>query len=255
MSLDDIQVKLGWKNRDFEYIKDNKIDKIVIQSQRDTGFKFTVTDKRTISEMYDILSSGRQVTEKSTLEPDYVFEMYEDANSEPKYKFMYVAGLDKTEAGNLYSDDKVYVVSRRIDNDIIRNLWNLRKPREFEKVYYPSIISVLEKYGKDINTAGKVGINISEDLDVAKYILSTNLEDFKNTLNQEAGYAELVKDNKDQYDVLATMKTQGYKSDIYKARLIVNKKKDNVEQIYYIKAKYENGEWGIDVSTDKPKDW
>ena len=34
------------KNNDFEYIKENKINKIIIQNTRDPGYRFIVTDKK-----------------------------------------------------------------------------------------------------------------------------------------------------------------------------------------------------------------
>lgn len=248
-AVEKLQIRLGLKNLDFEYIKQDKIDKIVIQSTRDLGFRFIVTDKRTIKELYDILSSSKKVDEKSSLEPDYIFEMYEgDATV---YKFKYITGLDKTDAGNLYSDDgeDIYIVSKRIDNDIIRNLWNLRKPREFEKVYYGSILTVLDTYKAEINKGAKIGIDISEDLDVAKYIFSTDLENFKQSLKANISNAELVDKNRDDFDILVTVKTQGYKSDKYRSVLTVYNKKEKSEQKYYTGCRHENGEWDINVNT------
>lgn len=248
-AVEKLQIRLGLKNLDFEYIKQDKIDKIVIQSTRDLGFRFIVTDKRTIKELYDILSSSKKVDEKSSLEPDYIFEMHEgDATV---YKFKYITGLDKTDAGNLYSDDgdDIYIVSKRIDNDIIRNLWNLRKPREFEKVYYGSILTVLDTYKAEINKGVKIGIDISEDLDVAKYVFSTDLENFKQNLKVNLSNAELVDKNRDDFDILVTVKTQGYKSDKYRSVLTVYNKKEKSEQKYYTGCRHENGEWDINVNT------
>lgn len=248
--VNDLEVKLGWKNRDFEYIKQNKIDKIIIQSTRDAGFRFIVTDKRTINDLYNILSSAKEVSEESTLDPDYIFEMHEGGDK--IYKFNYIAGLDKKDAGNFYSDDKVYIVSKRIDNDIIRNLWNLRKPREFAVVYYKSILSLLSKYNNDINKGSRIGINLSDDIDIAKYILSTDLEDFKLQLHEVMGNAELVSSNREDFDVLVTVKTYGYKSDVYKAIVYVQNKNDKSEQKYWIMNKHENGEWNINIYNEKP---
>lgn len=248
--IDDLEVKYGWKNRDFEYIKENKVNKIIIQSTRDTGFRFIVTDQRTITELYDILSTAKAVSEKSSLEPDYIFEMYED---DTVHKFMYIAGLDKQNLGNLYSDNQIFIVSKRIDNDIVRNLWNIRKPREFQNVYYKSILLLLEKYGKDINKGGKVGIDLSEDIDVAKYMLSTDLEEFKANLKQVMGNAEMMGKDKEAYDARVTVKTYGYKSEIYKSIITVYNKNDKSETKYYVMDRYENGEWNLQVSNTKPE--
>lgn len=95
--LDRLKVKTGLKNSDFEYIREERVDKIVIQNMRDQGFKFVVTDQNAIKDLYDILSSGKKVSKKSSLQPDYVFEIYEGNNK--VHRFKYVAGLDKKDGG------------------------------------------------------------------------------------------------------------------------------------------------------------
>jgi hypothetical protein len=245
--MEDMQVKFGLKNKDFEYIKNNKIDKIIIQSTRDPGFRFIVTDQRTISTLYDILSSAKAVTEKSSLDPDYTFEMYEGESN--VYKFNYITGLENKDTGNLYSDNKTYIVSKRIDNDIISNLWNLRKPRDFQIVYYNSLMEVLKKYKSDIDKGGKIGIDFTQDIDVLKYIYSINLEQFKTDIKSVLPNADLVKNNKDDFDETITVKTIGYKTDKYRSMITVYNKKDQSEHKYYTGCDYDNSEWAIRVDT------
>lgn len=212
-TLDKVEVKLGLKNQDFEYIKQGKIDKIIIQNTRDKGFKFTVTDPSTISDLYDILSSAKSVQKKSSLQPDYTFEM--DEGTDKIYKFNYIVGLDPKYDGNLYSDSKNYIVSNRLDSDIIKSLWNINIPKDFKDVYYSSIIQVLKNYLKDGKANKKVGINLNLDIDALKYILSVELDDFKTTLSKEVPSAEIASDNKN-YDCLAEVETQGYKRGVSK---------------------------------------
>lgn len=251
--IEKAKIKMGLKNTDFEYIKNNKADKIIIQSTRDPGFRFIVTDKRTITNLYDILSSAKKVEKKSSLDSDYVFEIYEGSLV---HKFNYITGVDKKEYGNLYDENNTYIVSDRIDNDIISNMWNIRKPREFEKTYYGSIIAFLEQYGGSITrNSNNIGIDISSDIDVAKYILSMDLESFKKSLSETISGAKLVNKDRENFDVLITIKTQGYKTDVYKAVITVYDKKDKSEKKYYINNKHENGQWTIMVSDTKPKNF
>lgn len=246
--IEEMKIKMGLKNLDFEYIKENKVDKIIIQSTRDLGFRFIVTDKKTISELYNILSTAKTASEKSSLEPDYVFEMYEAGDI--VHKFNYVTGLEKKDVGNLYNEDKEYIVSKRIDNDIIKNLWNLRKPREFENVYYTSLLKVLQTYNNEIKSEGKIGIILSDDVEVAKYVFSMDLERFKEDLKEVLSNGELVQGNKENFDVLITVKTQGYKSDKYRSMITVYNKQDKSEKKYYTGCVHENGEWTIRVNTE-----
>lgn len=248
--MDSLKVKFGLKNNDFEYIKQNKIEKIVIQNTRDQGYRFVVTDKTAIQELYEILSTAKEVKEKSTLKPDYVFEMHEAHDK--VHKFNYVAGLDKKNGGNLYSDDKIYIVSKRIDNDIIKSFWNIRIPKDFTDVYYNSILKVLNEYSKSAKNNKNIGINLSEDIDVAKFILSTDLEDFKSKLKDKYDNASLVEGDDSKYNVLMTVKTQGYKRLLYKSIITFYDRTEKSEIKYYIKSEYVNRSWNTKVYNSKP---
>ncbi|KAJ49856.1 hypothetical protein BD780_003968 [Clostridium tetanomorphum] len=250
---DSLKVKLGLKNNDFEYIKQNKIEKIVIQNTRDQGYRFIVSDKRAIQELYEILSSAKEVKEKSTLKPDYVFEMHEAHDK--IHKFNYIAGLDKKNGGNLYSEDKVYIVSKRIDNDIIKSFWNIRIPKDFTDIYYKSILKTLTQYLKDTKITKSIGINLNEDIGTAKFILSTDLEEFKGDIKEKYQNASLAEGDNSSYNVLMTIKTQGYKRLLYKSIITFYNRTEKSEVKYYVKGEYENRGWNIEVSNKKPDDF
>lgn len=248
--IDDMKVKAGIKNTDFEYIKQGKIDRVVIQSTRDQGFRFVVSDKNEIGELYDILSTAKSAPQKSALEPDYIFEMVEGNNK--VHKFSYVAGLDKTDSGNLYSDDKIYVVSKRIDTDIIKRFWIIRKPKDFKEVYYGSIIETLNQYLKDKDKNKNIGVSLKDDVDSAKFMLSADLEEFKGDLKDKFKNVSIMDKDKENYQVWMTIKTQGYKSTLYKATIVFEDKAEKSEKKYYIYDKYENNRWNVKVSAEKP---
>lgn len=250
-SFDEVKVKLGVKNNDFEYIKQGRIKKIIIQSTRDKGFRFVVTDEIAIKDLYEILSSSKEVNEKSTLESDYIFEMYEGIDK--VHKFNYIAGLDEKDGANLYSENKSFIVSKRIDNDIIQNFWNIRKPIDFKTVYYDSILKVLGNYIKNNDKSKKIFLNVNEDNEVAKFILSTDLESFKGELLNNFN-TTLVKDNNIDYDVLIKVKTEGYKATIYKSTVTIKTSLSDKEKIYYVVAKYDKGLWNIETFEDKKPD-
>lgn len=258
--VDALKVKMGMKNKDFEYIKQGKIKKIVIQNMRDPGFRFVVTDKKAIADLYDILSTAKEVNNKSTLDPDYEFQMEE--SSSKIYKFSYIAGLDKKDAGNLYSSDKVYVVSKRIDNDIIKNFWNIRKPKDFNNIYYGLILDQAESYSKGNGNGKTIGINLNNDVEAAKFIFSTDLEDFKSNLASRVSSVELMVPSTTNvqtkaYDVVMEIKTIGYKTFIYKGEITFSDKKNNSQKKYYvtIQDKDKVGNWTTTVDEKKPSDW
>ena len=251
--IDQAKVKMGFKNEDFEYIAEGKANKIIIQSTRDRGFRFEVTDKKTISGLYDILSTANKVEKKSELDADYIFEIHV---GEDVYSFNYVVGLNKKGEGNFYDDNNIYEVSKRLDNDIIQNLSFVRKPREFKTIYYNTILMPLEEK-KDILASKKIGIDLNEDVDCKKYILSIELEDFKRELEKISNDITILKpeDSKEDYDVIVTVKNAGYLSKTFKTIVTIDDKKDKTYNNYYMLAKYQT-KWEIEMQEGKaPKGW
>ncbi|WP_462391802.1 hypothetical protein [Clostridium cadaveris] len=251
--IDNLKIKMGLKNNDFEYISENKIEKIVIQSTRDEGFRCVVTDKKTINNIHDILSSAKAVEGKTDLDSDYIFEIYE-WGKEP-HRFNYVVGVQDKKMGNFYNDNESYVVSKRIDNDIIRNLSVLRKPRDFSVLYYRMIMQFLDENKYLFENSSNIGINIKDDIEVAKYILSIDVENFKDDLKAEFPNAELVKDNKEEFDTVVNIKTYGYKEKVYKCIITVKYKGSNKESKFYALCQVEDNSWNIQISDKKQDDF
>lgn len=252
-----VKVKMGLKNEDFNYMNQGKIRKIIIQSTRDRGFRFVVTSSQTINEIYDILSSAKATSTKSTLEPDYVFDLYK--SDKVKYdSFYYIAGLDKKDSGNLYNSKKSYIVSGRIDNDIIKDFLDIdakRLPNNFSKVYYPMISQALTQYessGVDKNKS--VGINFKDDVNALKYVLSTDIEEFRKKLPVNAS---IIKDDKVSTDIVEKVETRGYKTDVYKCKITFYDNKTMVQKVYYATGKYDNGKysWSISISDSVPSNF
>lgn len=248
---DNIGVKLGLINNQFDYIKQNKVDEIVIQNVRDTGFRFIVTDTKAIDDIYKLLRKGKQTDKKSSYDPDYVFEVH---IGDDVRKYNYVVGVKKE--GNFYDDDTVFNVSNNLDDIILQNLSFIRKPRNFESVYYDSIIDVLDKKKSDIQNL-KIGINLSADADCLKYVFSKDLESFNKKLSKEGYNASIMDNNSSDFDIVLSTRNRGYNSKIFKTAITINNKKDSSSNTYYVVADYDYQKWNIKVSEpDKmPEDW
>lgn len=245
-----LRQKVSMKNTDFEYIKQGKIRTVIIQSTRDKSYKFIITDQRTINELYNILSSAKSASSKSTLEPDYIFELQESSNKIDTYK--YVSSVNGQDAGNLYNDNKIYSVSSQIDESIISSFSILKRtPKNFKSAYYEGITEILSKYAKDKNK--KIGIDISGDIEAAKFIISSEINDFSTKIASTYGNIEIKHDDK-KYDVVAKVITQGYKADRYKIIVTFTDSTDNSETKYYMDANYKSYKWNFDIFTDSDKD-
>ena len=250
--VENIEKKLGWKTDYFQYLDSENVEQISIQSMRDLGFKFIVTEGSAKNTMYNLLSKAQKSTEKANLEPDYIFEF--DLGDEVK-KFYYVVG---SESGNFYNDTDVYTVSNRIDEVIIQNLSFIRKPKEFNYIYYKPILEVLKKVEPSLKDKDyKIGINIKSDADCLKYIFSNDLKDFTSDAEKIISNVELVQTTTAGYDVVITVKNRGYDTLVYKTAIIVNNKRENTEETYYVVAQYEYKKWNISISEPnvKPSNW
>ena len=253
-TIDNGMVKLGLKNNDFEYIKENKVNQIIIQSTRDAGFRFVVTDKNAINDIYNIVSSGRIKESKSKLDADYIFDIY---IGEEVKSYKYVVSASDSDTGNFYDDEKAYLISKNLDDTIIKNLSFVRKPRDFEDIYYKCILDVLEEKKDSLKEDNKVGVNIAGDVDCLKYMFSIDLEQFKKDIDKILPGTTLVENNSDDFDTVITVKNRGYSSKVFKTTITVDDKKNKIYETYYVSAVYESKGWDIDIGevNTKPENW
>jgi hypothetical protein len=252
--INDLEVKMNVKNEQFEYIKQNRVDKIVIQNVRDSGFRFVVTDPKAIDDIYKLLSAGSEVSKKSSLDPDYIFDIC--IGDEVK-KYQYVVGANEHDTGNFYNEDKAFSVSKNLENTIMQNLSVIRKPRDFQYIYYQSILKVIESKKDILSNDNKVGIDIGGDTDCLKYIFSVDLEDFKKNLKKVLPNVDIVNNNYENFDTVIKVKNRGYNSTVFKTLITVDNKKDKSFESYYILAEYNYKDWDIKVSEPNkvPQDW
>lgn len=253
--IDNLEVKMNLKNNQFDYIKQSKVDKIVIQSVRDSGFKFVVKDDKAIEDIYNILSKGSQVSQKSTFDPDYIFEVY---IGDEVRKYNYVVGDNEHNVGNFYDENNAFSVPKNLENTIMQNLSFIRKPRDFNYIYYESILKVIEAKKDSLSNQNKVGIDIGGDIDCLKYIFSVDLEDFKKKLSKTLPSVGLINtgDN-DNFDTIIKVKNKGYNTTTFKTLITVDNKKDKSFENYYVTAEYNYKDWTIKVSEPNkmPQNW
>ena len=246
-AINNIEKKLGLRNDYFEFLNSDNIEEISIQSTRDLGFKFIVTEPSAISDMYELLSRAKISENKSTLQPDYIFEF--KIGDEVK-NFYYVVGSDE---GNFYNNDITFTVSKRLDEGLIKNLSFIRKPRDFEVVYYDSILDVLGTAVKNENIKDlKVGIDINGDIDCLKYVFSIDLNDFVKRAKKIIPSVELVNNNSEDFDVVVTVKNRGYDTTNFKTLITINNKLSKTQNLYYIIAVNEFKEWNISITGPNP---
>lgn len=232
--LDELKVKYGFKNTDFEFLNSQDIDSIIIQSTRDKGFRFIVTDKSTISGLYESLSSAKKTEDVIGHDPDYIFEIHDMDGHVVKYN--YVAGVSDQNRANFYSEEESYIVTDRIDNNLIQNLYSIRKPKFFEDIYYGSFLDLIKMVKEEYNGKG-IGIKFYDDVEALKYQLSRDIEDFRAEALKEGA---VILSHGEKAEAVLEVKTQGYTTLVFKAVVTLKIESDLVNRKYYIHGKYIN---------------
>lgn len=243
--------KSGFKNKNNYFDNVGQVDQISIQSIRDKSFKFLVTDEKSIVNMYELLSKAKVSEVKSDLQPDYIFEI--KMGDEVK-QYNYVVGAYE---GNFYNDEVNFTVSKRLDEGILQNLSIIRKPRDFEYIYYEPILDIIDKLSKTVDFKDRnVGIDIKDDVDCLKYIFSTDLENFLQKARKKAPNIEVIDNNAKDFDIIIRIKNRGYSTTEYKSNITVEDKKENTEYYYYVVGENQYKEWNINIykEDELPKD-
>ncbi|WP_084748471.1 hypothetical protein [Clostridium mediterraneense] len=249
-----IAVRLGLRNNYFNYFKQGVVTEVAMQSTRDPGFKIVVTEPTAIQDVYKVLSSGRLVpaSDKSKLQPDYIVEIYE-GNQVSKYD--YVAGTTGGSTGNFYNGDQVFHLSKRLDNEIIQNLSFIQKPRDFNTIYYDSILDVL-KLDKAQLTQGnaKVAVNLLDDYLCTKFLLSVDIQNFLEQARQIVPGIETMNHDRSKYDIIVNVQNYGFTTKTFKTIITINDKLNNSEKQYYVQGDFTNS-WNIEVFNSMPQSW
>lgn len=243
--------KSGFKNKNNYFDNVGQVDQISIQSIRDKSFKFLVTDEKSIVNMYELLSKAKVSEVKSDLQPDYIFEI--KMGDEVK-QYNYVVGAYE---GNFYNDEASFTVSKRLDEGILQNLSIIRKPRDFEYIYYEPILDIIDKLSKTVDFKDRnVGIDIKDDVDCLKYIFSTDLENFLQKARKKAPNIEVIDNNAKDFDIIIRIKNRGHSTTEYKSNITVEDKKENTEYYYYVVGENQYKEWNINIykEDELPKD-
>ncbi|NLZ34195.1 hypothetical protein [Clostridium isatidis] len=232
------------KDNYFDYLKNSNVELISIQNVRDKSFKFLMTDKKAINNMSDLLSKAEVSETKSDLDPDYIFQIKIGDKIE---EYNYIVGDYN---GNFYNDERIFTMPKRLDEAIMQNLSIIRKPRDFEYIYYNTILDTI-KLNKEQLTDKKVGIDIYQDIDCLKYILSSELKEFINNAKEILPNVELVEKDTSNFDVVIGIKNRGHSTTVYKSNIKIENKIDKSEDNYYVIGEYEFNEWDYKVYHEK----
>ncbi|MGL5634264.1 MAG: hypothetical protein ACRCX8_19760 [Sarcina sp.] len=252
--FNDLAVRLGLKNNYFNYFKSGMVTEVSMQSTRDPGFKIIVNEPSAINDVYSVLSSGKPVpaSDKSTLQPDYIVQIYEGSKVST---YDYVAGQTSGSTGNFYDNNQVFHLSKRLDNQIIQNLSFIQKPRDFNSIYYGSILEVLKEDKAQLTQNNpKVAVNVLDDYLCTKFLLSTDMQNFLSQAQEIVPGISFMNHDRSKFDIIVNVQCYGFTSTTFKTVITINDKLNNSEKTYYVQGTYD-GSWDIVSYNSMPQSW
>ncbi|MGL4451335.1 MAG: hypothetical protein ACRCTZ_09105 [Sarcina sp.] len=249
-----IAVKIGLKNNYFNYFNEGVVTEVAMQSTRDPGFRIIVTEPSAINDVYKVLSDGRPVSksDKSTLQPDYKVQIFQGSKVST---YDYVAGQTSGSTGNFYSGDEVFHLSKRLDNQIIQNLSFVQKPRDFNSIYYGSILDVLKADKTQLTTnSPKVAVNVLDDYLCTKFLLSVDMQNFLSEAQEIVPGIQFMNHDRSKYNIIVNVECYGYTSKTFRTIITINDKNNNSEKKYYVQGEYD-GSWNTQIFNSMPQSW
>jgi len=89
-----------------------------------------------------------------------------------------------------------------------------------------------------------------------RFQISTEIEEFKKKLSKINSVSFMDDSvNRDDFNVVMSIKTEGYTSEKYKG-IVTFEKTENASTVnYYIMNNREDGEWKFDISEEKQKEF
>lgn len=251
--IGDIAVKLGFKNNYFNYFKSGVVTEVAMQSTRDPGFKIIVTEPTAIQDVYNVLSKAKVVkpSDKSTLQPDYIVQIYE---GDKVVNYDYVADTSGS-TGNFYNGSTAFHVNQRLDSQIMQNLTFIQKPRDFNTIYYDSILDVLKLDQSQLNQGGAtVAVNLLDDYLCTKFLLSSDIQNFLGQAKQIVPKISLMNHQRSKFDIIVNVQCYGYTTKTFKTIITINDKLNNSEKTYYVQGTFNNT-WDIQIFNSMPQSW
>lgn len=223
-------------------IKSSKMQRIVITNNRYAG-RYTIIDKKSISDFANDVVMASNATEDSKLEPDFIIEFYNDIEKVATFK--YIAGINGKKTANLIDENgRLYHMSSSIEDDFMNRMMNKDNYKNVSE-YYISLLKLLAGKVK-VNSGDTIAVDISKDYIVTRSITSVEQKDILD--NVDAGGARILfpSETKSQ-KYLIKINTDSYTDKSSSGTASITDRKNNVVK-YNIIGTYEGGTWDYHIT-------
>jgi hypothetical protein len=221
-------------------LRDKSMQRIAVTNNRYAG-RYTIIDKKTIEDFTNIVLNAVDATKDSKLDPDFIFEFFDNTRNVATFK--YIADINDNKTANLIdSNGRLYNVSTSIENLFVKRLMNRDDIKNVADYYISLIKLLIEK--ANVNSNDIIVVDISRDVVVTRSITSIEQRDILNSIDSKGKIVFPNETNKHDYYI--KISTSKYGSNSCTAIAAVTDK-NNLTIKYDIVGTYEDGGWNYHI--------
>lgn len=222
-------------------LKDKSMQRIVITNNRYAG-RYTIIDKRSIDDFTKLILNSKDATVDSKLEPDFIFEFFDETKNVATFK--YIVGIDDNKTANLIdTNGKLYRVSPSIEDGFMKRLMKRDNSQNIPEYYISLIKLLIEK--TNIKKGDTVVVDISKDYVVTRSITSVEQKSILDSIDSKG--ARIVFPNQVKHsNYTIRIDTSKYTDDTSNAIASVTDKNNAVTR-FEIVGTFGNGDWNYHI--------
>lgn len=222
-------------------IVDSKMQRIAVTNNRYAG-RYTIIDKKSIDNFTKIILSAKDATIDSKLEPDFIFEFYDDVKNVATFK--YIAGIDDKATANLIDmNGSLYHVSLSLEDVFMKRLMNSDSSENIPEYYISLIGLLIEK--AEVKKKETIVVDINRDYVVTKNITSVEQKSILDSISSKGARIKFPSET-ETWNYTIKINTTKYKDDSSEATASITDNKNNTIK-YIILGTFENGNWNYHI--------
>jgi hypothetical protein len=221
--------------------QDKQIERIGIINSRYAG-RYTIIDKKAIERFKNRVLKAQEVTTDTKLEPDFIFDFYDETKK--LITFKYIAGINDKKTANLIDENgKLYHISTSVEDHFVKRLMKREDNKNIPEYYISLISLMIEKSGaQNENT---VIADISKDYAVTRAITSVEQKSILDSIDGRGVHIKFPGEV-EKWDYTIKIRTTKY-NDISCETTVTITDKNNISSKYQIVGTFERGNWSYHI--------
>lgn len=223
-------------------LKSSTIQRIAITNNRYAG-RYTIIDKKSIQDFTDTVVRATDATIDSKLDPDFIFEFYDDTHNVATFK--YIASITDKDTGNLIDENgRMYKVSNSIEDEFMKRLMNKDSYKNVADYYITLIKLLIDKI--KVKSGNVIAVDISKDYVVTRSITSMEQKSILGSIDGKGADIVFPSETKN-YNYIIAISTDKYTDTTSDATITVTDSKKNVIK-YEAFGTFEGNSWNYHIT-------